>query len=54
MWKVHIASIFGIVTGVLVIYKWFSTGKDDNCPELQPVHHELYLTVYTASIQMKS
>ena len=35
----YIASIFGLATGALVIYKWFFTGKDNNCPELQPVVH---------------
>ena len=36
---VYIASIFGIAAGAIAIYKWFFTGKDNGCPELQPVVH---------------
>ena len=36
---VYIASIFGIAAGAIAIYKWCFTGKDNNCPELQPVAH---------------
>ena len=35
----YIASIFGIVAGAIAIYKWFFTGKDNDCPELQLVIH---------------